>query len=273
MESKSILITGATDGIGRETAKELASAGHRVIIHGRNNQKLQDTGEFIRKKTGKNVFDTYAADLGKLIEVQKMAGKILHEHPLIDVLINNAGVYQGQLELTEDGLEKTFAINHLSHFLLTNKLLPLIRKSKQGRIVVVSSKIHASSIDFSNLQGEKFFNGSEAYSRSKLANILFSQSLHRSLKHTNVTVNALHPGVINTKLLKKGFGPFGHSVAQGAKTSVYLATHPELSHVSGKYFSDQREATPASITKDRAVQDRLWKISEQLIEQFIDNQE
>lgn len=271
MEPKLILITGATDGIGLETATELTSMGHHVIIHGRNEQKLQHTEKYISQKAGNDISGKYAADLGKLKEVQKMAGKILDDYKSIDVLINNAGVFQKQLELTEDGLEKTFAINHLSHFLLTNKLLPLIRQSTQGRIVIVSSKIHASSIDFSNLQGEKFYNGSEAYSRSKLANLLFAKTLHRKSEGTSITVNALHPGVINTKLLKKGFGPFGHNVKQGAKTSVYLSTSEELSHVSGKYFSDQQEAKPAAISDDRAVQDKLWEISEQLIEQFLDS--
>ncbi len=263
MDTKVILITGSTDGIGEETALRLVDMGHKVIIHGRSKDKLDETATRIADKTGSEVYDSFAADLENLKAVKEMAGRVKEKYDRLDILINNAGVFEKQRELTADGFEKTFAVNHLSHFLLTNELLPLLKGNAHSRIVIVSSRIHASYIDFDNLQGEKSYDGSEAYSRSKLANLLHAKALARKLDASDVTVNAVHPGAINTKLLKKAFGPFGHSTKRGAENLLYVALEEELKNVSGKYFEDQKEVAPAEIADDESAQDRLWKLSEE----------
>ena len=261
MKSKQILITGSTDGIGKQTALELAKAGHKVIIHGRDEERVRTVFEDIRKKTDNDSLGYVVADLSSLAEVKQMAGKVKSEYSGLDVLLNNAGVFRGLRELSKDGYEMTFAVNHLSHFLLTNLLLDTIKKSEQGRIVTVSSMAHASAIDFDNLQGKKFYDGYTAYAYSKLCNILFTFYLADKLAETNVTANCLHPGVISTKLLHAGWGMGGASLSQGAETSVFLATSPDVENVSGTYFISKRESNPAAISFDKTIQQKLWDLS------------
>ena len=265
MDAKTILITGSTDGIGLETAKRLTEKGHKTILHGRTENRIEEAKSYIYKTTKKNVHDQIQADFGNLSEVRRMATYMLREYAGLDILINNAGIFRKNKEYTHDGLEKTFAINHIAHFLLSNELLPLLKESKQGRIVVVSSMIHASNIDFSNLQGEKRYDGNDAYSRSKLANLLFSNALSRKLEDSTVTVNALHPGVINTKLLKASFGPFGNDVAEGSENLIFAALDPSLSGTSGKYLKDSKVKKPAKIAQNQDAQDKLWDITEKLL--------
>lgn len=271
MDALRILVTGSTDGIGRETAFRLIALGHDVIIHGRNQERITQTLEDFKKKLNKKAYDSILADFSSLEQVNNMAEQLLKKYDYLDVIINNAGVFKKEDTITKEGLETTFTVNHLAPFLLTNKILPLLKNAQQGRIVNVSSRIHASGIDFSNLMGEKHYDATEAYSRSKLANLLFTKSLSRELSNTSVTANALHPGVINTKLLEAGFGPFGKSVHFGADTSVHLATEAALSETTGEYFDDMKPSTYAAVADDIKTQDRLWEISESIINQILED--
>ncbi len=260
---KVILITGSTDGIGRQTALELAGMGETILIHGRDRRRVEKTVRMVRDETGNNRIDSFVADLSSLRQVRELAREVKNRFESLDVLINNAGVYQGKLRHSEDGYEMTFAVNHLAHFLLTLLLLELLRKKERARIVNVASMAHASSIDFDNLQGEKGFDPYGAYSLSKLANIMFTYSLAERLEGEGVTANCLHPGVIDTKLLRAGFGG-GSPVSTGARTSVYCATAPELKGVSGKYFRDSREAKTSAVSYDKDTSERLWSLSEDM---------
>ncbi len=262
ISKKTILITGSTDGIGKQTAIELLKLGAKVLIHGKSQEKIEKT---IKELSKYGNVRAYRADFSSLKEIKEMADKILENEEKLDVLINNAGIFSHQKILSEDGYELTFAINHLAPFYLTLLLIPLLKKSAPSRIVNVSSMAHSSSIDFENLQGEKGYSGYEAYSLSKLANILFTFELAEKLRSSDITVNCLHPGVINTKLLREGWGFGGASLAEGAKTSVYLASSPDVSEITGKYFSNRRVSEPARISYDSNVRKELWKRSEKLI--------
>jgi NAD(P)-dependent dehydrogenase (short-subunit alcohol dehydrogenase family) len=266
MKDKIVLITGSTDGIGRQIAIDLAEMGASVIIHGRNELKARDAMKDITRQTGNKKLDFVVADLASLAQIKKLAAEIRSKYDRIDVLINNAGVFMNRRELSQDGFEMTFAVNHLSYFLLTGLLLDLVKKSNYARIINVASMAHANSLDFDNLQGEKYFEGYDAYSRSKLCNILFTYKLASKLKGSHVTVNVLHPGVIRTKLLHAGWGGGGASLERGAETSVYLATSPDVEGVSGKYFANRRITDSSSVSHDISVQDKLWELSEQFVD-------
>ncbi len=256
---KIALVTGSTDGIGKQTALELAKRGFHVIIHGRNEGKCVRTRDEILYNVNDAVLDYVVADFASFRAVRVMTEEIKMKYDKIDVLINNAGIYMSERVLTEDGFETTFQVNHLSPFLLTNILFPFIEKSDDGRIVNVSSMAHQwGKIDFENLNGEKEYDGQNAYSVSKLANILTTYKLHRMTKG-KPSVNALHPGVIATKLLYAGWGMGGDSLENGAKTSVYLAASDEVKGVSGKYFVNMREEKSAPITYDESLQDEFWQ--------------
>ncbi|MCF6331765.1 MAG: SDR family NAD(P)-dependent oxidoreductase [Draconibacterium sp.] len=249
--SKTILITGATDGIGKATAGLLAETGHKIIVHARTTEKGKLIANKIQQKTGNNSITFVVADFAKLSDVAKMCSELLLKFPKIDVLINNAGVFRQKKNILQNGLEETFMVNHLSLFFLTLNLIPLLKKSKQGRIINVSSMFHASEIDFNNLQGDKFYNGSEAYSVSKLCNLLFTNKLADDLKHSNITVNALHPGIVQTKLLWAGWGVFGVEPEISAKRFAFLAESEQLKEVTGKYFMNNRPTNPAPIAKQQ----------------------
>ncbi len=264
MKGKIILITGSTDGIGRQTAFELAGMGASVIVHGRDPERTKNVATEIKETTGNPSVDFFVADFSSLGEVRKFSGQLHEKYDRLDVLINNAGVYMKQKELSKEGFEMTFAVNHLSHFLLTHLLLDLIKKPAHSRIINVASMAHAQEMDFDNLQAEKFFDGYTAYSLSKLSNILFTYELARRLAGTGVTANCLHPGVIRTKLLKAGWGMGGGTLESGAKTSVYLASSPDVESVSGKYFANCRPASSSSISYEINMQEELWRLSENL---------
>lgn len=261
---KTVLITGATDGIGAETALQLAKAGWRVIVHGRYQGRCREILKRLKDETDNTQADSIYADLASLSEIRDMSRRLHDRFDHLDVLINNAGVFEPELQYTVDGLERTFAINHLAHFLLTGLALDLLRRADSARIITVSSMAHAASMDFDNLRGQKDYSGYTAYAMSKLANILFTFKLAQKLKKEPITANCLHPGVIHTKLLHAGWGMSGASVTQGAQTSVYCATSAELEQVSGAYFSDSRKTRPAAVAFNRDVQERLWKLSESL---------
>jgi NAD(P)-dependent dehydrogenase (short-subunit alcohol dehydrogenase family) len=265
MESKIILVTGSTDGIGKETAYELAKLNNTILIHGRDEQKVIATIEQIKRETGNQNLYGFTADFSRLDQVRKLAGEIIEQQPGLNVLINNAGVYMKHRALTADGYEMTFQVNHLASFLLTNLLLDLLIKNAPSRIVNVSSTTHqGAELDFNNLQGEKHYNGYEAYSTSKLANVFFTIELAEKLKGKNVTVNSLHPGAIGTKLLREGFGGGGLSVAQGAQTPVYLAVSDDVKNISGEYFSSKKIAKVSPMINNKKLREEFWQISKQL---------
>lgn len=266
MDRKIILITGSTDGIGKQTAFELAALGHKIIIHGRSEKRINETIEEIKKLTDNKNLTPALADFASLNQVRKLAEEIQNKFNRIDVLINNAGVYMKEHLLTEDGYEMTFAVNHLSHFLLTNLLIETIKKSEQGRIINVSSIAHESAeVDFENLNTEKKFSPYGAYALSKFANIVFTKALAKKLIGTNITVNSLHPGVISTKLLKAGFNITGSSVKKGAETSVYLALSSEVKNITGEYFIDKKIARTHPLTYKEEVWKKLWDISSKMV--------
>ncbi|MCK5765809.1 MAG: SDR family oxidoreductase [Bacteroidales bacterium] len=266
MKGKTVLITGATDGIGKRTAIELAKMGARVIIHGRNKTHGEETLAEIESINGNGSVSYENADLASLSQVKKLAGSVMQSHEKLDVLINNAGVFtRGQLFST-DGYEMTFAVNHLAHFALSLQLLPLLKKAEQGRIITVSSVAHTNSprIEFDDIQEINTYIDYSAYALSKLANVLFSKELSERLKGTAVTSNSLHPGVITTKLLYEGFGISGSSVDKGCRTSVHLASREALSATTGKYFSESKQAEPSAFSYDPGARRNLWELSEEI---------
>jgi NAD(P)-dependent dehydrogenase (short-subunit alcohol dehydrogenase family) len=264
---KTILITGSTDGIGQQCAVELAHMGARVILHGRNPSRGKAVLEHIRKESQNGGVDLFLADFASLHHVRRMADEVLAKYPGIDVLVNNAGVYLRNRQLSEDGYEMTFAVNHLAHFLLTNLLLDALKTSAPSKILVVSSEAHQNArLDLDNLQGEKRYEAYSIYSMSKLANLLFTYELAERLKDTSVSVNALHPGVIATKLLHAGFGSFGGSpVEKGAQRVLHLITSPTMNGISGKYFVNNIEQQSSAESRNRKLQAELWKLSEKLV--------
>ena len=266
MENKFILITGSTDGIGKQTALQLAQMGHHVLVHGRDLSSAQAAAQGIRDSGGNPDVGALAADLASQEQVRQLAREVQERYSRLDVLINNAGVTKRSRQLTREGLETTFAVNHLAPFLLTNLLLDLIKRSAPSRIVNVSSTTHQriQNVDFDNLQGEKHFDGSQAYALSKLANILFTYECADRLKNDQVTVNCLHPGVVNTKLLRVNYSPMGISPEQGAETSVYLAVSPEVKDITGRYFVNKRPVDSSPLSHDLKLRRDFWKVSARL---------
>ena len=265
---QTILVTGATDGIGKQTAKELASSDYHVIIHGRTDNRVKTTIDEVKNESGNEDVEGYAADFASFKEVSNLADLLNKTYEKLDVLINNAGIFQNKKEETADGYEKTFQVNHLAPFLLTNKLLDLLEKGKKPRIVNVSSMVHATAIDFENLQGETNFDGSSAYSLSKLCNILFTYKLAGKLESSEIKANCLHPGVINTKLLRMNYGNIGNSVKEGAENLLYVAKYPGLEHVSGKYFVNKMPQSSAQVSYEKNKQDKLWEISQNMVKDY-----
>ena len=266
MKNKIILVTGSTDGIGKETALQLAQRGATVVVHGRHVERCQRTRDEIRQATGNPNVDCVTADLSSQRQVRQMAADILARYDRLHVLINNAGVILLQRQLSEAGLETSFAVNHLAPFLLTNLLLDLLKASAPARIVNVSSTVHYDAqIKFDNLQGERHYNGIEAYKVAKLGNVLFTYELAERLKGSGVTANCLHPGVVATKLLDTGWGwSNGLSSAQGAALSVYLATSPEVEQVTGKYFEGTSAGGASPKANDTKLRRKFWDVSAQL---------
>jgi retinol dehydrogenase 14 len=265
MKDKIVLITGSTDGIGRQAALEIAALGATLVVHGRDAQRGNNAVEEIRTATGNKKVELLIADFSSMNEVRRMAAEVQQRWGALHVLINNAGVFMNEKLLTADGFEMTLAVNHLAPFLLTNLLLGLLQKSAPARIITVSSVAHTrGKLDFENLNGDKHFGGYGAYALSKLANVLFTYELSEKLEGTGVTSNCLHPGVIGTKLLRTGFNITGASTADGAGTLIYLATSPEVSAVTGKYFQEKTETPSSPIAQDAALRKRLWDLSAQL---------
>lgn len=259
-EPRTVLVTGATDGIGLQTALDLARLGHRVILHGRSPERLDSARRQVAE-VGTSA-GVVLADLASLVEVRRMAAEVRAATPTLDSLVNNAGVYLHERRVTPDGHEATWAINHLAPFLLTHLLLDLLRAAPDGRVVNVSSIAHARGrIDLADPDAAQGYDRYRAYAQSKLANVLFGVELARRLGPTTLRVNALHPGVVSTKLLTQGMGATGaDSLTQGAATSVYLATSPEVT-VSGRYFVNRREVPAAPQATDPAMARALYNLS------------
>jgi len=257
------LVTGATDGIGLATAKELDQRGFTVLVHGRSEAKAKAAAA----QVGEKALAVWG-DLADLKQVKALAGQV--EAALggaaLDVLINNAGVFETERRESADGHELTMAVNHLAPFVLTQALLPAVRRAKQGRVVNVASTAHQrGKLDLSDFEQKRGFDGYTVYASSKQANVLFTRALARRLEGTAVTTYSLHPGVIATKLLKKGFGAMqAGTLSQGAETSVYCATAPELAQVSGRYYSDSREVEAAPQARDEQLEEALGALSEKL---------
>ena len=264
MSGKTVLVTGATDGIGRETALALARLGWSVVVHGRDAGRTAKAVKEIGDEAPGARVDSVVADFASLEAVRGMAGEVRTRFPDLDVLVNNAGLYMKSRHLSHDGHEMTFAVNHLAPFLLTNLLLDLLRRNTPARIVNVSSVAHMRARpDLDDLRADRRFDDYNAYAVSKLANVLFTYELAERLRGTGVTANVLHPGVIPTKLLRTGFGGMsGLTLREGAATSVYLAASPEVEGVSGRYFTACREASSSALSRDPELRRELWRISE-----------
>jgi len=261
MEIKTILVTGATDGIGRQTALELAQMGHKVLVHGRDKEKSEAAAALIVDISGNNKTEAVHADLTDFDEIKSMAETIRARQSYLDVLLNNAGVFENEKIILPNGLEQTFMVNHMAPFTLTLELLDMLKSAQGARIVNLSSMAQSGSIDFDNLNGEKYFDSYNAYAVSKLENVLFTYKLARMLSGSDVTVSCLHPGVINTKLLHAGWGMGGASVHQGAQNSIFSAVSPDMEGKTGLYLVSQQVAKSVAISYDKKVQERLWEIS------------
>jgi NAD(P)-dependent dehydrogenase (short-subunit alcohol dehydrogenase family) len=275
MTGKICLITGGNSGIGKATALGLAKLSATVVIVSRDKDKGEATLIEIKSKTGNRNIDALTADLSSLDSVRELAHDFKARYKKLHVLINNAGVFLPKRIPTVDGLETTFATNHLGHFLLTNLLLDQLKDSAPSRIINITSSAHrGTTIDFDDLQGEKKYSGYHAYSQSKLANVLFTYQLAKRLNGTGVTVNCLHPGVVRTGFGKDVTGlmtvlvrigsPFMMSPEKSAKAVIYLATSPELDGVTGKHFSKGKEGKSSTESYDAASAERLWKVSAEL---------
>jgi NAD(P)-dependent dehydrogenase (short-subunit alcohol dehydrogenase family) len=276
MKGKTCLVTGATSGIGEVAARELARLGARVIVVGRSPERCAATLERIRNETGASAVESMVADLSSQADVRRLAEQVRQRCDRLDVLLNNAGGMFLDRRESPDGIESTLALNHLSYFLLTNLLLPLLMASDRARIVNVASDAHkGSQIDFDDIQGRRRYRGWTAYQQSKLANILFTYELARRLEGSGVTANTLHPGFVRTRFFADFTGwiglitKLGAAVAaigpeEGARTSVYLASSPEVEGVTGQYLVKCRPAQSSPQSHDRAAADRLWRVSEEL---------
>ncbi len=265
MTARTIVITGASDGIGASAARTLSKQGEQVVVVGRSAEKTAQ----VAKEIGA---DHYVADFAELAQVRRLAEQLKEKYPRIDVLANNAGGIMGRRELTVDGHEKTFQINHLAPFLLTHLLAERLKQSAPARVVTVSSDAQRMGrIDFDDLQGERSWSGQRAYNQSKLANVLFTYELARRLRGHGVTANTLHPGIVRTGLgaedpgrIQRMITPFMRllkSPEEGAVTSIHLASATELDGVTGQFFAGRRPRRSSRRSYDEAAAARLWDVS------------
>ena len=275
MKGKIVLITGATSGIGKETALGLAKRGATVVLVGRSREKLDKVASSIMSATGSRTIDTMICDLTSMENVRKLASGFKQKYQRLDVLINNAGEIVNERRVTVDGFEYTLALDHLSHFLLTMLLLDLIKASAPARIINVSSSAHMlGRINFEDLMGEKKYKPMKAYGQAKLANLLFTYELARRLAVTGVTANAVHPSAVRTNFGKgmKGrwriFLWLGSllliDAEKGAETSIFVASSPEVEGITGKYFVKKKERKSSKRSLDQTAARRLWEVSSKL---------
>jgi NAD(P)-dependent dehydrogenase (short-subunit alcohol dehydrogenase family) len=272
MAGRTVLVTGGTGGIGKATAAGLARLGARVAITGRDRRRAEAAAAEIRAAGGPAV-DVFVADMSSQAEVRRLASEVRDRLPGLDVLVNNVGGFWNSRHVTADGLEHTFALNHLAPFLLTHLLLDRLEENAPARVVTVSSGAQSMGrIDFDDLQGERAYSGQRAYNQSKLANVLFAYELARRLEGSGVTSNVLHPGVVRTAFGAEDPGTvqrvlvplarlFMKTPEQGAATSIHLASAPDLEHVSGQYFANSLPKRSSARSYDEAVAARLWDVS------------
>ena len=280
MDDKTVVVTGANSGMGKATAEALARAGARTVITARSESRGAQALADIRRASGSDRVDMVVFDLADLSSVRDGAAELLDRCDKIDVLVNNAGLVLSERSETRDGFEATFGINHLGPFSLTRLLTDRMIASAPSRVVNVASTAHRSArhgLDFDDLQSNRHYRGMQAYARSKLANILFTNELARRLSGTGVTANSLHPGTVATGFARdddaSGFLAFGVKVIKpfvlkpekGARTSVYLASSPEVADVTGKYFVKCRPRMPSAAARDEVAAGLLWSISEDLV--------
>jgi retinol dehydrogenase 14 len=278
MTGKTVLITGGTGGIGRATAIRLASMGARVGIVGRNVGRAQRAAAEICSESGNAVVDAFGADMSSQADVRQLASDVLTAYPRLDVLINNVGGFWSHRHVTADGLERTFALNHLAPFLLTSLLLDRLISSAPARIVTVSSAAQSMGvIAFDDLMGERNYSGQQAYNQSKLANVMFTYELARRLTGTGVTATALHPGMTNTSFsaedpsrlfapLVMVMRPFMKKPERGADTPVYLASSPAAEGLTGEFFANRESKRSNKSTYETETTARLWRVSADLVD-------
>jgi len=265
-----ILVTGATDGLGKRVAQELAAKGTTVLLHGRSPERLEATLEELRSQTSSQKMGSYLADLSSLAAVRDLADRILSEYDRLDVLVNNAGIIVQERKESKDGYELTFAVNYLSHFLLTSLLLPLLKGSAPARVVNVASA-GQSPIDFDDLMLERGYDAMRAYSTSKLAQIMFTFELAERLSGTGVSVNALHPAsLMDTKMVQDTLGYTMSTVEEGSEAVVRLVVSQEVEGVTGSYFDGTREARADGQAYDKEARQTLWELSEELCGRLLD---
>ncbi len=264
--SPTALVTGATSGLGLETAIQLAASGARVLVHGRNEERVARALELVRA-SGEEQSDGVVADLSSLAEVRTAAARTLELAPRLDVLVNNAAVFMTTRGLSADGFEMTFAVNHLAHFLLTNILLDRLVASAPARVVTVTSVAHfRGKVDLDSLGDPNDFDEQATYATSKLMNVMFAFELAERLSGSGVTSNCIHPGVVDTKLLHTGFpGSQGVSPAEAAQAVVWLATGPQAQGVNRTYFAGRRATHAAPKARDADARRRLWEASARLV--------
>lgn len=274
---KTVLITGGTNGIGMATANQLSCIGYMVTIVGRTQEKCKKVAESIQENSG-NLVRWIDSDLSTLDGIRRTASVFKQNNADLHVLLNNAGAIFSERLMTIDGYEKTFALNHLNYFYLTHLLMDLIQESQPARIINVSSMAHVSvkRIDLNNLQGEKYYSGWEAYSKSKLFNLLFTYELSKQLSDKKISVNALHPGYVGTNfgmnngLIFKVFTSLGAKLlarkpVHGAQTCIYLSTSKNVEGISGKYFFDCREIRSSKFSYDEKIRTKIWQLSTEII--------
>lgn len=271
MNRKTAVVTGANAGIGRVTALELAKLGHEVVLVCRNRQKGETALHDIRRKARHDAVHLVLCDLSSQADIRRAVGEIRGKFPVVDVLVNNAGAINGSYTETADGLETTWAVNHLAYFLLTNLLLENLKAAPAARVVNLSSEAEAGGkLHWDDVNLRRGFNPVKAYTQSKLANLLFTNALANRLQGSRATANAVHPGAVRSEFGRGGgwmgaafraFGAFMRSPEKGAETAVWLATSPEVEGVTGRYFYDKRQIMAQAIAYDPAAQQRLWELS------------
>lgn len=276
MQGKTVVITGGTSGIGLVAAVQLAAKGARLVLIARDMARGEAAMTKIRAANPNAAHAIHYADLATIAEVKRVAAAIAAAEPRIDVLINNAGALFNRRQETADGLERTFAMNHMAYFVLTHGLLERLRATAGARVVSTASSAHKrQKLDFDDLQAKRGYTGFPVYGRSKLANILFTRELARKLAGTGITANCLHPGFVATRfgdnnggLIKLTIGLakqlFAISQEKGAATIIYLASSPEVASASGGYYFENRLTTPSAAAQDEASAKRLWQESEKL---------